>query len=91
MALNFATPNPHYETFAVTNAESIWNHSRDASNAFGQVWSGPFDAENAGSQSSALDAFVAHIRSRTGNRSADARLSFGAPAMAGAHRALVCA
>jgi hypothetical protein len=45
--------------FAVTNAESIWNHSRDANNAFGQVWSGPFDAENAGSQSSALDAFVA--------------------------------
>jgi hypothetical protein len=43
----------------VANAESIWNHSRDASNAFGQVWSGPFDAENAGSQSSALDAFVA--------------------------------
>ena len=59
MALDFATPNPHYEMFAVTNAESIWNHSRDVSNAFGQVWSGPFDAENAASQSSALDAFVA--------------------------------
>jgi predicted alpha-1,6-mannanase (GH76 family) len=59
MALNIAQPNPKYETFTVTNAESIWNHSRDASNAFGQVWSGPFDAENAGSQSSALDAFVA--------------------------------
>jgi predicted alpha-1,6-mannanase (GH76 family) len=59
MALTFAMPNPQYETFALTNAESIWNHSRDASNAFGQVWSGPFDAENAGSQSSALDAFVA--------------------------------
>jgi predicted alpha-1,6-mannanase (GH76 family) len=58
MALNFASPNQQYATFAVTNAESIWNHSRDASNAFGQVWSGPFDAENAGSQSSALDAFV---------------------------------
>jgi predicted alpha-1,6-mannanase (GH76 family) len=59
MALHGAAPNPRYATFAVTNAESIWNHSRDASNAFGQVWSGPFDAENAGSQSSALDAFVA--------------------------------
>jgi predicted alpha-1,6-mannanase (GH76 family) len=59
MALNVAAPDPQYETFALTNAESIWNHSRDASNAFGQVWSGPFDAENAGSQSSALDAFVA--------------------------------
>lgn len=63
MALNVAVSdqavaNQKYATFAVTNAESIWNHSRDASNAFGQVWSGPFDAENAGSQSSALDAFV---------------------------------
>jgi predicted alpha-1,6-mannanase (GH76 family) len=59
MALSFAAPNPAYVTFASTNAESIWNHSRDSSNAFGQVWSGPFDAENAGSQGSALDAFVA--------------------------------
>jgi predicted alpha-1,6-mannanase (GH76 family) len=59
MVLNFAAPSPQYMNFAVTNAESIWNHSRDASNAFGQVWSGPFDAENAGSQNSALDAFVA--------------------------------
>ena len=59
MALSFAVPSPQYGTFAVANAESIWNHSRDTSNAFGQVWSGPFDAENAGSQSSALDAFVA--------------------------------
>jgi predicted alpha-1,6-mannanase (GH76 family) len=59
MALNFVLQNRKYVTFASTNAESIWNHSRDSSNAFGQVWSGPFDAENAGSQSSALDAFVA--------------------------------
>jgi predicted alpha-1,6-mannanase (GH76 family) len=59
MALNSAVSNPRYGTYAITNAESIWNHSRDASNAFGQVWSGPFDAKNAGSQSSALDAFVA--------------------------------
>jgi predicted alpha-1,6-mannanase (GH76 family) len=59
MALNATVPNPRYESFAITNAESIWNHSRDASDSFGQLWSGPFDAENAGSQSSALDAFVA--------------------------------
>ena len=58
MALNLAVPS-RYESFAITNAESIWNHSRDASDAFGQVWSGPCDAENAGSQSSALDAFIA--------------------------------
>jgi predicted alpha-1,6-mannanase (GH76 family) len=59
MALDAAAPDPQYATFAMTNAESIWAHSRDAGNAFGQVWSGPFDAGNAGSQSSALDAFVA--------------------------------
>ncbi|MGA9720649.1 MAG: glycoside hydrolase family 76 protein [Acidobacteriaceae bacterium] len=59
MALNVVVSNQRYATFAVTNAESVWNQSRDAGNAFGQVWSGPFDAENAGSQSSALDAFVA--------------------------------
>lgn len=54
-----ALRDPKYTAFAVNNAESIWNHSRNASNAFGQVWSGPFDAAGAGSQSSALDVFVA--------------------------------
>ena len=60
-ALEQAAPNPQYVTVAATNAESIWNRSRDAGNAFGQVWSGPFDAARAGSQSSALDAFVAAL------------------------------
>jgi predicted alpha-1,6-mannanase (GH76 family) len=59
MALNEAFPDPHYRKFFDTNAESIWNNSQGANYQFGQVWSGPFDAGNAGSQSSALDAFVA--------------------------------
>lgn len=59
MALDEAFPDSHYKKFVDTNAESIWNNSQGANYQFGQVWSGPFDAGNAGSQSSALDAFVA--------------------------------
>jgi predicted alpha-1,6-mannanase (GH76 family) len=59
MALNDAFPNLQYKKFTDTNAESIWNNSQGPNFEFGQVWSGPFDAGNAGSQSSALDAFVA--------------------------------
>lgn len=51
--------NPGYTAFAETNAESIWNTSRGPGYQFGQVWSGPFDAGNAGGQGSALDAFIA--------------------------------
>ncbi len=61
MALTAVSPQPGYGNFALTNAESIWYTSRDASNAFGQVWSGPFDAENSASQGSALDAFIAAL------------------------------
>ncbi len=59
MELNSALPDPHYSRFIDVNAESIWDHSRGPNDQFGQVWSGPFDAGNAASQSSALDAFVA--------------------------------
>ena len=61
MALYAAAPNPRYKTFAGTNAQSIWVNSQGTNYQFGQVWSGPFDAGNAGSQSSALDAFVAAV------------------------------
>jgi predicted alpha-1,6-mannanase (GH76 family) len=59
MALNSPFPDPHYSNFIQVNAESIWNRSQGPNHQFGQVWSGPFDAGHAGSQSSALDAFVA--------------------------------
>ncbi|HZU11132.1 MAG TPA: glycoside hydrolase family 76 protein [Pseudacidobacterium sp.] len=59
MALYEAFPLPQYKKFADTNAESIWQHSQGPNYEFGQVWSGPFDAANAGTQSSALDAIVA--------------------------------
>lgn len=59
MALQAAVHDPRYRAFADTNADSIWNTSRGANYQFGQIWSGPFDAGNAGSQSSALDAIIA--------------------------------
>ena len=59
MALNDAFPDPQYVRFVDANADSIWANSRGADNQLGLVWSGPYDAEGAGSQSSALDALVA--------------------------------
>jgi predicted alpha-1,6-mannanase (GH76 family) len=61
MALDAVFPNPRYAKFARANAESIWEHAQGPDHEFGQVWSGPFDAGSAGSQSSALDAFVAAV------------------------------
>jgi predicted alpha-1,6-mannanase (GH76 family) len=58
VALQGAYPQAAYNTFITTNANAIWTQSQGANYQFGQVWSGPFDAGNAGSQSSALDAIV---------------------------------
>jgi predicted alpha-1,6-mannanase (GH76 family) len=57
-ALNQALPDAKYPSFVNTNANAIWERSQGPGVQFGQVWSGPFDAGNAGSQSSALDAIV---------------------------------
>jgi predicted alpha-1,6-mannanase (GH76 family) len=61
VTLNAIVPDERYGAFAMTNAESIWKHARGPDNRFGQVWAGPYDAANAGTQSSALDAFVAAL------------------------------
>ncbi len=61
MALTAVTPLQQYSDFSLTNAESVWYTSRNANNAFGQVWSGPFDAVYTASQGSAVDAFVAAL------------------------------
>ncbi len=61
MALTAVSPLQQYADFSLTNAESIWYTSRNANNAFGQVWTGPFDAVNTASQGSAVDAFVAAL------------------------------
>ena len=58
-ALAEADPQPAYRAFVMTNANAVWAHSQGPNFQLGQVWSGPFDAGNAASQSSALDAIVA--------------------------------
>jgi len=58
IALYGADPQAAYKSFVNTNANVTWTHSQGTNFQFGQVWSGPFDAGNAGSQSSALDAIV---------------------------------
>jgi len=67
MALNAAAPDPRYKAFADTNAESIFNRSQGPGYQFGQVWSGPFDAANEGSQNSALDTILAAAAAETGS------------------------
>lgn len=62
MSLYDRFPDPLYKTFVATNAKSIWKNAQGTHQQFGQVWSGPFDAANAGRQSSALDVFVAAAR-----------------------------
>lgn len=59
MLLNNAFPDPRYQAFAGANADSLWNHDRDAANHFGFWWAGPFDLADASRQSSALDALNA--------------------------------
>ena len=61
MELAAAAPKESYLEFVRGNAASVWRRSRDAHNGLGQVWSGPFDAEAAGSQSSAMDVLVAAV------------------------------
>jgi len=56
-----ATGQSSYQDFIVSNATSIWNNNRNASNQFGSHWTGPFDTADAGRQSSALDALNAAI------------------------------
>lgn len=59
MLLNSAFPDGRYQSFARTNAQSIWDKDRDAANHFGFWWAGPFDMADASRQSSALDALIA--------------------------------
>ncbi len=60
--LNEAAPDPRYKTFVDVNAQSIWENAQGPGYQLGQVWTGPFDAGSAASQSSALDALVGAAR-----------------------------
>ena len=48
-----------YNTFFTINADSIWSKTQGGNYQFGQVWSGPYSGASAGTQSSAIDAFIA--------------------------------
>jgi predicted alpha-1,6-mannanase (GH76 family) len=52
---------PAYNAFILSNATSLWNNSKNASNEFGMRWTGPFDQADAGRQSSALDGLNAAV------------------------------
>ena len=52
------SPQQAYESFIDTNAEAIWNRAQGPGVQFDEVWSGPFVAANAATQTSALDAIV---------------------------------
>jgi predicted alpha-1,6-mannanase (GH76 family) len=59
MLLNSAFPNRRYQSFARTNAQSIWDKDKNESNQFGFFWAGPVDLMDAARQSSALDGLIA--------------------------------
>lgn len=60
--LQRAAPDPAYKNLIDRNADSIWKNARsEKGNLLGVVWSGPFDAATASTQSSALDALVAAV------------------------------
>lgn len=61
-ALDEVSPRPRYNRFVLTNAASIWSQTRPGEYRLGEVWTAPFGAPNASSQSSALDVLVSAAR-----------------------------
>jgi len=51
-------PQPRYSTFILTNADSIWSQVHPPDYHLGEVWTAPFGAADASTQSSALDALI---------------------------------
>ena len=58
-ALNAVDPQPQYNSFVRTNADSIWSQVHPPDYHLGEVWTAPFAAADASTQSSAIDALVA--------------------------------
>ena len=61
MALYRVAPNPAIQTFVENNVNSILIHDESTGSAFGALWQGPFDSNDATRQTSALDAIIAGI------------------------------
>lgn len=59
--LDTVAPNPRDANAFRVNADSIWSKNRTPQNTFGVSWSGPAEAIDAGTQSSALDALVSAL------------------------------
>ena len=60
-ALDAVAPDPRDAKAFRVNADAIWSKNRTPQNTFGVSWSGPPEAMDAGTQSSALDALVAAL------------------------------
>lgn len=56
--LNQSYPQTAYRAFIDRNADALWKDARGPNFQLSERWSGPFDASNAASQTSALDALV---------------------------------
>jgi predicted alpha-1,6-mannanase (GH76 family) len=52
---------PAYSTFILSNAQCLWEHSKNTCNEFGMRWTGPFDRADPARQSSALDGLNAAV------------------------------
>ena len=59
--LQQTVPSPEFEKFIDDNANSIWSNARGPGDMLDVVWSGPYKAATASTQSSALDALVAAV------------------------------
>jgi predicted alpha-1,6-mannanase (GH76 family) len=61
MALYRVAPSPAIQAFVENNANSILAHDDSTGSAFGALWQGPPDSNDATRQTSALDAIIAGI------------------------------
>lgn len=57
--LQRVAPDPQYAKFLEVNADAVWTKDRIGEDRFGLVWSGPPDAGDAATLTSALDVLVA--------------------------------
>ena len=63
--LDKAHPDTTYESFVDKNADTLWRDARGTNFQLAERWSGPFDAANAASQTSALDTLVGAVTLHT--------------------------
>ena len=49
------TQSPEYQTYMLTNANSLWTKDLSGGNQLGLHWAGPFDSSDAARQASGLD------------------------------------